>query len=130
MKHLLILLVLVFSIFTNAQNTGTIYRIRTASQTDGDKYVTVLGTGLSSPVELADLDESNPNQLWALVAPQGLENGCAFYSLGTKMSIDMAPTETKNRFKLLQWKSKFDQNQMFQIHSPGGPAPSEVRRSV
>ncbi len=118
-KALLLILVSVFSLLTDAQNTGTIYRIRSASPTGENKYVTVMDNSLSSPVELADLEESNPNQLWALVAPQGLENGCAFYSLGTKMSIDMAPTETKNRYKLLQWKSKFNQNQMFQIHSPG-----------
>lgn len=72
-KALLLILVSVFSLLTDAQNTGTIYRIRSASPTGENKYVTVMDNSLSSPVELADLDESNPNQLWALVAPQGLD---------------------------------------------------------
>ena len=118
-RIMLLMLTAAFNLVTYAQNTGNIYRIRSASPTGEGKYVTAMDNKLNAAIELADKDDSNEYQLWAIVAPQGVENGCAFYNIGTKMSIDMAPTVTKDRYKLLHWNAKFNENQMFEIHSPG-----------
>lgn len=101
------------STIAKAQNVGSIYRI---VSNGSDKAVTSMGDDLSSAVELADVDEDNESQMWALISNSNTET-YGLYNIASCRSIDMA---LQNNGKLLQWKTDLSNtNQVFTIKSPG-----------
>lgn len=118
-KYPLLLLAVLVSVITTAQNTGNIYRILSYPSTGNSKAITADISGQNGSVDMKDLNEEDTCQIWAFIAKDGIDNGFSLLNLKTFQNIDMA-SKADPAYKVLQWTPEFsNENQNFIIHSPG-----------
>lgn len=117
--HIRLCITLILSIITlglNAQTVGSIYRILS---TNTGKAMTNNGNYNSDAlIVMNTLDETDKSQMWALISA---DDGQTFglFNMGSRQNVDMALTSS-SAGRLLQWKTNLNnQNQLFNIHSPG-----------